>query len=127
MLELAGDDPSLRLPLSPAPTVETGVIGAEILYAFRREMAQTLADVLLRRTMVGLGPRVGLDVDEAAAEVAAKHLGWSEEQAERRGRRLPQVRRALQAEGLPREGARRGLTRKRPAVPQFTFSRGVQR
>jgi glycerol-3-phosphate dehydrogenase len=81
VLEMAGDDASLRLSLSPAPTVETGVIGAEILYAFERELAQTLADVLLRRTMVGLGPKVGLDVDEAAAEVAAKHLGWTEEQA----------------------------------------------
>ncbi len=83
VLELAGDDASLRLPLSPAPTVETGVIGAEILYAFERELAQTLADALLRRTMVGLGPKVGLDVDEAAAEVAAKYLGWTEEQADR--------------------------------------------
>jgi glycerol-3-phosphate dehydrogenase len=81
VLEMAGDDASLRLSISPAPTVETGVIGAEILYAFERELAQTLADVLLRRTMVGLGPKVGLDVDEAAAEVAAKHLGWTEEQA----------------------------------------------
>jgi len=83
VLELAGEDSSLRLPLSPAPTVETGVIGAEILYAFQRELAQTLADALLRRTMVGLGPRVGLDLDEAAAEVAVKYLGWSEEQASR--------------------------------------------
>jgi len=37
--------------------------------------------VLLRRTMVGLGPSVGLDVDEAAARVAVKHLGWSEDRA----------------------------------------------
>jgi glycerol-3-phosphate dehydrogenase len=83
VLEMAGDDPSLRLPLSPSPTVENGIIGAEVLYAFEREMAQTLADVLLRRTMAGLGPRVGLDVDEASAEVAVKHLGWSEERAHR--------------------------------------------
>jgi glycerol-3-phosphate dehydrogenase len=32
--------------------------------------------------MAGLGPRVGLDVDEAAAQVAVKHLGWSEERAQ---------------------------------------------
>src|SRR5215207_5832838 len=83
VLEVAGDDSSLRLPLSPSPTVETGIIGAEVLYAFEREMAQTLSDVLLRRTMAGLGPRVGLDVDEAAAQVAVKHLGWSEERAQR--------------------------------------------
>jgi glycerol-3-phosphate dehydrogenase len=83
VLEMAGDDASLRLPLSPSPAVENGIIGAEVLYAFEREMAQTLADVLLRRTMAGLGPRVGLDVDEAATEVAVKHLGWTEERAQR--------------------------------------------
>jgi glycerol-3-phosphate dehydrogenase len=33
--------------------------------------------------MVGLGPRVALDVDEAAAQVAVRHLGWSRERAER--------------------------------------------
>ncbi|MCA1687975.1 MAG: FAD-dependent oxidoreductase, partial [Actinobacteria bacterium] len=81
VLEMAGDDPSLRMPLSPSATVETGLIGAEVLYAFRREMAQTLSDALLRRTMVGIGPNVGLDVDEAAARVAVKYLGWSEERA----------------------------------------------
>ena len=83
VLDEAGDDHSLRVPLSPSPTLETGLLGAEVLYAFRREMAQTLSDVLLRRTMLGLGPRVALDVDEAAAQVAVRHLGWSQERAER--------------------------------------------
>jgi glycerol-3-phosphate dehydrogenase len=81
VLEMAGDDSSLRMPLGPSASVETGLIGAEVLYAFRREMAQTLSDALLRRTMVGMGPMVGLDVDEAAAQVAVRHLGWSEERA----------------------------------------------
>ncbi|MGI8909786.1 MAG: FAD-dependent oxidoreductase [Rubrobacteraceae bacterium] len=83
VLAEAGEDASLRMPLVSPFTPETGVIGAEILFAFRREMAQTLADVLLRRTMVGMGPNVALDVDEAAAEVAVKHLGWDEKRAER--------------------------------------------
>ena len=83
VLDEAGDDHSLRVSLSPSPTVETGLLGAEVLYAFHRELAQTLSDVLLRRTMVGLGPRVALDVDEAAAQVAVRHLGWSRERAER--------------------------------------------
>ena len=81
VLEEAGDDPDLRVSLSPDPSVETGLMGCEVLYAFRREMAETLADVLLRRTMVGLGPNVALDVDEAAAKVAVEHLGWTEERA----------------------------------------------
>jgi glycerol-3-phosphate dehydrogenase len=83
VLDEAGDDPSLRVPLSPSATVETGLLGAEVLYAFRREMAQTLSDVLLRRTMVGIGPHVALDVDETAAQIAVDHLGWSQERAER--------------------------------------------
>jgi glycerol-3-phosphate dehydrogenase len=83
VLDEAGDDHSLRVPLSPSSTVESGLLGAEVLYAFRHEMAQTLSDVLLRRTMVGLGPRVALDVDEAAAQVAVRHLGWSQERADR--------------------------------------------
>ena len=83
VLALAGDDPSLRIPLTPSATVESGLMGAEVLYAFHLEMAQTLADVLLRRTMVGMGPRVGLDLDEAAAKFAVKHLDWDEERAER--------------------------------------------
>jgi glycerol-3-phosphate dehydrogenase len=81
VLAMAGGDPSLRMPLSTSATVETGLLGAEVLYAFKREMAQTLSDVLLRRTMVGLGPNVGLDVEETAAQVAVKNLGWSEERA----------------------------------------------
>ena len=83
VLAEAGDDPSLRVPLAATFTAETGIIGAEVLYALRREMAQTLSDVLLRRSLVAYGPEVGLDVDRAAAAVAVKHLGWSEERAER--------------------------------------------
>jgi glycerol-3-phosphate dehydrogenase len=70
-LALAEDD--LREPFSP----ETGAIGAEVLFAFREEMARTLADCLMRRTMVGLGPSLGFGDDERAALIAQKYLGWS--------------------------------------------------
>ncbi len=83
VLELAGDDDSLKTPLSAPASAQTGIIGAEVLYAFRREMAEKLSDALLRRSMAGMGPDVGLDVDEAAAQVAARHLGWTDERAER--------------------------------------------
>ena len=81
VLAEAADDPSLKESLVSPPAVETGLMGCEVLYAFRQEMAQKLSDVLLRRTMVAYGPKVALDVDEAAAAVAVKHLGWSEERA----------------------------------------------
>jgi glycerol-3-phosphate dehydrogenase len=83
VLRLAGDDPSLTTPLSSNVSVETALIGAEVIWAFREEMAETLSDVLLRRTMAGYGPDVALDVADAAAEVAVKHLGWDTERAER--------------------------------------------
>jgi glycerol-3-phosphate dehydrogenase len=83
VLRLGQEDPELLTPLSPIESVETALIGAEVIWAVREEMAETLSDVLLRRTMAGYGPRVGLDVAEAAAEIAVKHLGWEQERAER--------------------------------------------
>src|SRR5215210_3760590 len=83
VLKVGEDDPELLKPLSSIVSVETALIGAEVIWALREEMAQTLSDVLLRRTMAGYGPRVGLDVVDAAAEVAVKHLGWEQERAER--------------------------------------------
>jgi len=79
VLAEAGDDPSLREPFDPA----TGAIAAEIPFAFRREAAATLVDVLARRTMVGLGPEAGVGADEAAAAVAQRTLGWDDARAER--------------------------------------------
>ena len=58
-----------------------GATGAEVVWAVRREGARTLADILARRTMVGLGPDVGVGADEAAARVAVEALGWSDERA----------------------------------------------
>src|SRR5919106_244602 len=83
VLKIGEEDPELLTPLSPTVSVETALIGAEVIWAFREEMAQTFSDVLLRRSMAGYGPRVALDVVDAAAEVAVEHLGWERERAER--------------------------------------------
>jgi glycerol-3-phosphate dehydrogenase len=61
---------------------ETGAIGAEVLMSFRVELARTLKDCLLRRTMVGLDRAVGLDAVEGAALIAQKYLGWSQARAD---------------------------------------------
>jgi glycerol-3-phosphate dehydrogenase len=71
--QLIREDPSLSEVFDP----ETGAIAAEIVFAFKFELAQTLSDCLLRRTMVGLNSTGGLNAVEAAASVAQKHLGWS--------------------------------------------------
>ena len=72
-----------------------------------REISEKVGDVLLRRSMVGLGPRVGLDVDEAAAQVAVWHLGWSQERADREVEEFRDyVRRMRPKEFRKREPAR---------------------
>ena len=62
---------------------ETGAIAAEVVFAFKHELAQTLSDCLLRRTMVGLNSTCGLDAARVAARIAQKHLGWSETRVDR--------------------------------------------
>ncbi|HYN23729.1 MAG TPA: glycerol-3-phosphate dehydrogenase [Pyrinomonadaceae bacterium] len=74
VLELIPEDPALAEIFD----AQTGAIAAEVVFAFKSEMAQTLSDCLLRRTMVGLNSNCGVDAAEAAARIAQKHLGWSE-------------------------------------------------
>ncbi len=59
----------------------TGALSAEVLYVLDREMALTLQDVLLRRTMVGLGPSAGLPAVERVARIAVDYAGWDPERA----------------------------------------------
>jgi glycerol-3-phosphate dehydrogenase len=65
-------DATLLEPLD----AETGLIGAELMFAFKHEFARTLNDALLRRTMVGYNNEVSGPVVERAADLVAKHLGW---------------------------------------------------
>ncbi|MCM3871967.1 MAG: glycerol-3-phosphate dehydrogenase [Pyrinomonadaceae bacterium] len=62
---------------------ETGGIAAEVVFSFQEEMAETLADCLLRRTMVGLNSSVGIGADKAAATIAKEFLGWSDTRVEK--------------------------------------------
>jgi glycerol-3-phosphate dehydrogenase len=79
VLALARVHPELAQPVDE----DSGAIAAEIVFAAREEMAESLADILLRRTMIGLGPSAGVGADERAARVGVAHLGWSEERAAR--------------------------------------------
>jgi len=74
VLKLVADDSALAEVFD----TETGAIAAEVVFAFKHELAQTLADCLLRRTMVGLNSTRGLEAVETAAKIAQTHLGWSE-------------------------------------------------
>ncbi|MEJ7616069.1 MAG: glycerol-3-phosphate dehydrogenase [Pyrinomonadaceae bacterium] len=78
VLEFAREDPELLEPLTP----DANALRAEVLMSFRCELAQTLADCLLRRTMIGMNYRAARGADLAAAAIARKHLGWSAPKAE---------------------------------------------
>lgn len=62
--------------------LHTGAIKAEVPFAFEHELAQTLADCLLRRTMIGLNRDAGLNILNEAAEVARRYLLWNDEKCE---------------------------------------------
>lgn len=56
-------------------------IAAEIVFAFRSELATTLSDCLLRRLMIGLNCDLSVGDDESAALIGRRFLGWTEERA----------------------------------------------
>ncbi|MBW7930924.1 MAG: glycerol-3-phosphate dehydrogenase [Gammaproteobacteria bacterium] len=58
------------------PLGNSGAIAAELVFAFEAEMAGSLADCLMRRTMLGLAPDRGAGVLEDALAVCAASLGW---------------------------------------------------
>jgi glycerol-3-phosphate dehydrogenase len=74
VLQMARDVPALARPLGR----DCDVIGAEILYAARREMAVKLADALIRRTEAGAAGHPGADALERAAAIMARAHEWDE-------------------------------------------------
>ena len=70
----AGDDPALLAVFDEG----AGAIGAELLFAVRREFAVTLADVLARRLLLAFEPGHGMESVERAAALLGARLGWDE-------------------------------------------------
>jgi glycerol-3-phosphate dehydrogenase len=58
-------------------------IKAEIVHAVRREMAQTLGDVVLRRTSLGAASPPDVECLSTCAEIMAGELGWDQAQREK--------------------------------------------
>ena len=86
ILELAGSRPQWRTRIAD----DSPVVGAQLVWAVRKEMAITLADAMIRRTPIGaLGCPSERALNTAAAIVGAE-LGWS---AERRGEEIAAVTR----------------------------------
>ena len=56
----------------------TGAIGAELLFAVRREFAVTLADVFARRLLLAFEPDHALGSVDRAAALLGERLGWGD-------------------------------------------------
>jgi glycerol-3-phosphate dehydrogenase len=118
VLRLAEVDPTLARRISP----ELPDIAAEAAYAVGHEQALTVADVLLRRTRLGLldAPRLcepGAESPRAVAEAMAGQLGWD---AARTQRELEAWRELARAEGLVPEPAAVAQAEVAPAEPSPT-------
>ena len=74
VLQMARDVPALARPLGR----DCDVIGAEILYAARREMALKLGDAVIRRTEAGAAGHPGADALERAGAIMARAHDWDE-------------------------------------------------
>lgn len=74
VLQIGRDIPALSRPLGR----ECEVLGAEVLYAAREEMALKLSDAVIRRTEAGAAGHPGTDALERAAAIMARALQWDE-------------------------------------------------
>lgn len=93
VLALAVERPGLG-----APVAGTVHLRAEVTFAARRELAETIADVLLRRTHIAwTTPDHGRGVAGEVAGLLADELGWD---AARSRRECERLERTLAAEGL---------------------------
>ena len=81
VLDTIAADPDMMRPLADGCSTKRG----QVLYAIEHEHAKTLADVMLRRTGAAYAPSYERSWAEAAADIAARRLGW--DRAER-GRAL---------------------------------------
>ena len=79
VLQMARDVPALGRPLGRS----CEVIGAEILYAARAEMALKLGDAVIRRTEAGAAGHPGTDALERAALIMSRALGWDDIRTEK--------------------------------------------
>jgi glycerol-3-phosphate dehydrogenase len=75
VLNLANDHPAWRMRIAET----SPVIGAELAWAARKEMAITLNDAVIRRTPLGALGYPGDMAIERAAQIVGDELAWSED------------------------------------------------
>jgi glycerol-3-phosphate dehydrogenase len=75
VMDIAANRPDWRTRIAP----DSPVIGAELILAARKEMAPTLADIVIRRTPLGALGCPSDDVLAHAAAIVGAELGWQED------------------------------------------------
>jgi glycerol-3-phosphate dehydrogenase len=103
VLAVADGRPELLEPIVPG----LPYVGAEVVYAARAEMAQSVDDVLSRRTRAVLQrARASAAAADRVAALLAPELGWTPEQAaDQAGRFAAAAEAELTAAGIPAGGA----------------------
>jgi glycerol-3-phosphate dehydrogenase len=94
LIQLCNGRQDLSMPFNK----KRDALSAEVIFSFESEMATTLCDCLLRRTMIGMNSERGVGDDEAAAQIARRVLGWSEQKAEQE---VADYRRCVAAMDVP--------------------------
>lgn len=74
ILNYVSETPALKERVS----FHSSVLKAEVIHAIRKEMAQTLKDVVFRRTELGTLGYPGREALEACASLMAAELGWDQ-------------------------------------------------
>ena len=72
-----------NLELATAISPELPQIKAQIVYAVQAEMAQTLVDIIRRRTTLAMNGNYGLDLLPVVTETLMKYCDWSQERCDR--------------------------------------------
>lgn len=75
VLKLTDEDDSLKEKISPLHLD----IKAQVIYAIKNEKAQTLKDIILRRSSLGTHEDLGYNSASKIAEIASEILNWSKE------------------------------------------------
>lgn len=75
VMDVAADRPDWRTRIAP----DSPVIGAELILAARKEMAPTLADIVIRRTPLGALGHPGDAAVERAAAIVGTELKWTDD------------------------------------------------
>jgi glycerol-3-phosphate dehydrogenase len=75
VMDIAANRPDWRTRIAP----DSPVIGAELILAARKEMAPTLADIVIRRTPLGALGCPGDDALARAAAIVGAELKWPED------------------------------------------------